>query len=344
MGLIGSIKDLGGEILSHIANKLNPHGVTSKQVLPDQTGKNGKVLGTNGSEVLWTDAGSGSGDMTKEVYDPTGQNSDAFDMANMIENENATGSLILRTAERTKIAAAEVIANKRASFQVTPDDTHYPSEKLVKDFLDLKDVIRTSIYWDANNNPQDPSNTENSIFIGEKGIPTSAGTISLDNMPINTLFYVQIMEIQNSETVTMSSPTNPSSKFYPMEQSSFMFTDADNGRVLILYWEINNNINDKCWVLYDSANNGSGEANTASNLGDGTGVYKQKSGLDLQFRSIASSDGTVQIDLSPDGNKILLAVAPVAITAALLVPLGLELISNIGLVVFNFSTSGIIQG
>ncbi len=34
--------------------------------------------------------------------------------------------------------AQEILTNKVTSFQVTPDDTHYPSEKLVKDNLDLK--------------------------------------------------------------------------------------------------------------------------------------------------------------------------------------------------------------
>lgn len=34
---------------------------------------------------------------------------------------------------------AENISNKRTSFQVTPDDTHYPSEKLIKDALDGKE-------------------------------------------------------------------------------------------------------------------------------------------------------------------------------------------------------------
>lgn len=33
---------------------------------------------------------------------------------------------------------AEDVSNKRTSFQVTPDDTHYPSEKLVKDSLNAK--------------------------------------------------------------------------------------------------------------------------------------------------------------------------------------------------------------
>lgn len=36
------------------------------------------------------------------------------------------------------VAGKEDVTNKVSSFQETPDDTHYPSEKLVKDNLDLK--------------------------------------------------------------------------------------------------------------------------------------------------------------------------------------------------------------
>jgi hypothetical protein len=36
------------------------------------------------------------------------------------------------------LGSYEVTSNKRTSFQVAPDDTHYPSEKLVKDSLDAK--------------------------------------------------------------------------------------------------------------------------------------------------------------------------------------------------------------
>jgi hypothetical protein len=37
------------------------------------------------------------------------------------------------------IALRELIANKVSAFQAEPDDTHYPTEKLVKDALDLLD-------------------------------------------------------------------------------------------------------------------------------------------------------------------------------------------------------------
>jgi hypothetical protein len=61
---------------------------------------------------------------------------------------------------------------------------------------------------------------------------------------------------------------------------------------------------------------GGGEANTASNLGGGTGLFGQKSGVDLQFKSLTSTGGTVTIsndsttvnvevkDLVSDANKI----------------------------------------
>ena len=41
---------------------------------------------------------------------------------------------------------------------------------------------------------------------------------------------------------------------------------------------------------------GSGEANTASNLGDGEGVFAGKSGVDLEFKSLDVGSGNLQID------------------------------------------------
>jgi hypothetical protein len=51
-----------------------------------------------------------------------------------------------------------------------------------------------------------------------------------------------------------------------------------------------------------SAAGGSGEVNTASNLGTGSNVFKQKTGVDLEFRSLSSSDlniteGTDEIEI-----------------------------------------------
>jgi hypothetical protein len=46
---------------------------------------------------------------------------------------------------------------------------------------------------------------------------------------------------------------------------------------------------------------GAGEANTASNLGDGSGLFAQKAGVDLQFKSIKPLDG---IRISGDANTI----------------------------------------
>lgn len=47
-----------------------------------------------------------------------------------------------------------------------------------------------------------------------------------------------------------------------------------------------------------------GEANTASNLGSGTGLFSSKSGVDLQFNSIAAGDG---LSISVASNTITLA-------------------------------------
>ena len=55
-----------------------------------------------------------------------------------------------------------------------------------------------------------------------------------------------------------------------------------------------------------SATGGSGEVNTASNVGTGAGVFAQKSSLDLQFKSLKA--GT-NITLTPSGTEILIDAA-----------------------------------
>jgi hypothetical protein len=51
---------------------------------------------------------------------------------------------------------------------------------------------------------------------------------------------------------------------------------------------------------------GSGETNTASNTGNGEGIFAQKTGVDLQFKSILGENLLV----SADGDEILLSAAP----------------------------------
>lgn len=48
------------------------------------------------------------------------------------------GTLSDQTDLQSELDAKEDVANKVIAFQATPDNTHYPSEKLVKDNLDLK--------------------------------------------------------------------------------------------------------------------------------------------------------------------------------------------------------------
>ena len=49
---------------------------------------------------------------------------------------------------------------------------------------------------------------------------------------------------------------------------------------------------------------GSGEANTASNLGSGEGIFAQKVGIDLQFKSLVAGSG---ITLTPTSDDITIA-------------------------------------
>jgi len=67
-------------------------------------------------------------------------------------------------------------------------------------------------------------------------------------------------------------------RFKPLKQGSNITLTSDSTSVTI-------------------ASSASGEVNTASNLGAGTGVFAQKSGVDLQFKSLrVSSDSTVSTD------------------------------------------------
>lgn len=76
-------------------------GTGTKPATGKYVGATGLVdLIANGVDIRGA-AGTGTGDMTKAVYDPTGKNADAFAMDNMVEG---SANKIMTAAERTKLA------------------------------------------------------------------------------------------------------------------------------------------------------------------------------------------------------------------------------------------------
>ena len=61
------------------------------------------------------------------------------------------------------------------------------------------------------------------------------------------------------------------------------------------------------WVRVDSPA-AAGEANTASNEGTGTGIYKQKSGVNIQFRSLLGTAQQVSVNVSASGDEVVLGI------------------------------------
>jgi hypothetical protein len=83
-----------------------------------------------------------------------------------------------------------------------------------------------------------------------------------------------------------------------------------NDKILI---KINDNLQSKAdSILYVTtpAPPGSGEVNTASNVGGGAGVFKQKTGVDLEFRSLSSAD----FDITEGTDEIEIQAQPQLIT------------------------------
>lgn len=68
-------------------------------------------------------------------------------------------------------------------------------------------------------------------------------------------------------------------------------------------------------ILSASTNTGSGEANTASNVGLGTGIFRTKVGDELRFRSIIGA-GTLSIGIVDGGNTIQLSGSTTSTAAA----------------------------
>lgn len=62
-------------------------------------------------------------------------------------------------------------------------------------------------------------------------------------------------------------------------------------------------------VLGSGGGGGGGEANTASNIGTGTGLFSSKVGTDLQFKSLVSGPG---VTITPSGTTVTISSTPTA--------------------------------
>ena len=85
---------------------------------------------------------------------------------------------------------------------------------------------------------------------------------------------------------------------------SFSSIKKINYQTQWFYVEQNSPNTDEVIVNFRGVAAGAGEANTASNLGSGQGVFAQKVGVDLQFKSLTAGSN---ITLTPSGTEISIA-------------------------------------
>jgi len=74
------------------------------------------------------------------------------------------------------------------------------------------------------------------------------------------------------------------------------------------------------WAEYATTPSASGEVNTASNLGSGSGLYKQKVGVDLQFKSLLAGTNC-SLDTITDPNAVIFNVPVPSIPDTTVVPI-----------------------
>ncbi len=90
------------------------------------------------------------------------------------------------------------------------------------------------------------------------------------------------------------------------------------------------------------ATGGAGEVNTASNVGAGAGVFKQKTGVDLEFKSVSSAD----FNVSGGTNEIEIQAAPAMITnqGSVTAASGMEVLLNDSGTLKRADVSGFLGG
>lgn len=105
----------------------------------------------------------------------------------------------------------ENVANRRTTFQVTPDDSHYPSEKLVKDSLDGKQAAGTYVNtFNGRSGAVTPATNDYS-FSQLSGKPTTLSGYGITDSPVgaNPSGSIGLSALNGSATTFMRSDAAP---------------------------------------------------------------------------------------------------------------------------------------
>jgi len=144
-------------------------------------------------------------------------------------------------------------------------------------------------------------------------VSSTSETVFIKELNINILF--------NEELIVTNDFT-----FAEIGAANSLLTAIQNDKILI---KINNVLQSKTdSIAYATvpASGGSGEVNTASNVGAGVKSFKQKSGVDLEFRTITSAD----FNLTQGTDEIEIQAHPTMITnqSAVTPAAGMEVLLN----------------
>jgi len=150
-----------------------------------------------------------------------------------------TANYYTKTEEQILLNAKENISNKVTSFQTTPDDTHYPSERLIKDSLDSKMTGNTPI----------AGATKTKITYDEKGLVTEgADATTADIADSNDRRYVSESEkilLANTSGTNSGNETaasigalinNATSKTLPVDNDKVSIWDSVSTLLQAVSW------------------------------------------------------------------------------------------------------------
>ena len=157
------------------------------------------------------------------------------------------------------------------------------------------------------------------------GFVTVAGLVR----DINTTALTEGADVYLSQTAGQMTSTIPSSPAHKIKVGQCVRSHITQGSILVSVSasvDIGNlddvsltSLTDNDILRYNAASgtwkntalSGAGEANTASNLGAGTGLYASKSGVDLRFKSLVQGSN---ITITNDANTVTIAASTGGVT------------------------------